>query len=140
MNCDIKWIDTMRFTGRSDSGHSIMFDTYSRYGGSESAPMPMEVLLMSLGSCTGMDVVSVLTKKRVKFTSFEVKIEAERADSPPRVFTSIRLIYNIGTEEKNYKAVEHAVELSQNKFCSVTAMLAKTADIEYHINLTGLSI
>jgi putative redox protein len=128
-NAKTTWIEKQRFTGISDSGHAIVVDGDKTGGNS-----PMELVLIGLCGCTGYDVVSILQKKREAFTSLEVRAEAERAKEPPSVYTEIKLIYRIGGKVSR-KAVEDAVRLSEEKYCSVSAMLQKTAklttEIEY---------
>src|SRR5580693_4138482 len=117
------WIEKQKFNGVSDSGHTIIVDGDHAAGNS-----PMELVLIGLCGCTGYDVVSILKKKREPFTSLEVRAEAERAPDPPSVYTKIKLIYRVGGKVSR-KAVEDAVFLSKEKYCSVSAMLAKTAKI-----------
>ena len=126
-NAKTTWIEKQRFNGVSDSGHSIVVDGDKATGNS-----PMELVLIGLCGCTGYDVVSILQKKREAFTSLEVSAEAERATEPPRVYTHIKLLYRIGGKVSR-KAVEDAVRLSKEKYCSVSAMLAKTAKITAEI-------
>jgi len=121
------WTDNQRFLGQASSGHGIVVD-----GNSKTASSPMEVVLIGLCACTGYDVVSILGKKREPFTSVEVRAEAERAPTPPTVYTEIRLVYRVGGNV-SHKAVEDAVRLSEEKYCSVAAMLNKTAKISYMI-------
>ena len=92
----------------------------------------MELVLIGLCGCTGYDVASILRKKREPFTSLEVRAEAERAAEPPTVYTDIRLVYKVGGKV-SHKAVEDAVQLSEDKYCSVAAMLRKTAKISFKI-------
>jgi putative redox protein len=122
-----KWIEKQRFTGVADSGHSIVVDGDKAAGNS-----PMELVLIGLCGCTGYDVVSILQKKREPFTSLEVLAQAERAADPPSVYTEIKLLYRVGGKVSR-KAVEDAVRLSKEKYCSVSAMLAKTAKITAEI-------
>lgn len=122
-NARATWIEKHRFNAVSDSGHTIIVDGDKTAGNS-----PMELVLIGLCGCTGYDVVSILQKKREPFTSLEVRAEAERAADPPSVYTKIRLIYRIGGKVAR-KAVEDAVRLSEEKYCSVSAMLEKTAKI-----------
>jgi putative redox protein len=122
-NAKATWIAQQRYTGIADSGHSITVDGDKAAGNS-----PMELVLIGLCGCTGYDVVSILQKKREPLTSLEVRAEAERAPHPPAVYTSIRLIYRVGGTVSR-KAVEDAVRLSEEKYCSVSAMLSKTAKI-----------
>ena len=121
------WKRNQEFEGVAGSGHSIVVDGDKKTGNS-----PMELVLIALCGCTGYDVVSILTKKREAFTSLEVRAEAERAANPPMVYTEIRLVYRVGGKV-SHKAVEDAVRLSEEKYCSVAAMLNKTAKISYRI-------
>jgi putative redox protein len=122
-NAKTTWIEKHRFNAISDSGHSIVVDGDKTAGNS-----PMELVLIGLCGCTGYDVVSILQKKREPLTSLEVHAEAERAKDPPSVYTEIKLIYRVGGKVSR-KAVEDAVRLSKEKYCSVSAMLEKTAKI-----------
>ena len=119
-----KWTDSERFVGMASSGHAVVVDATKE----KTAPSPMELVLIGLCGCTGSDVVNILRKKREPFTSLEVKAEAERAPEPPTVYTEIKLTYRVGGAVSN-KAMEDAVRLSKEKYCSVSAMLQKTAKI-----------
>ena len=121
------WIEKHRFNGIASSGHHIVVDGDKAAGNS-----PMELVLIGLCGCTAYDVVSILKKKREAFTSLEVAAQAERAADPPSVFTEIKLIYRVEGKVSR-KAVEDAVRLSEEKYCSVSAMLAKTAKITTQI-------
>jgi putative redox protein len=121
------WIEKHRFDGIASSGHQIVVDGDHAAGNS-----PMELVLIGLCGCTGYDVVSILQKKREPFTSLEVSAEAERAAEPPAVYTKIKLLYRVGGKVSR-KAVEDAVRLSKEKYCSVSAMLEKTAKITAEI-------
>jgi len=121
------WIDKYRFNGIASSGHQVAVDGDKAAGNS-----PMELVLIGLCGCTGYDVVSILQKKREPLTSLEVRAEAERAADPPSVYTEINLIYRVGGKVSR-KAVEDAVRLSKEKYCSVSAMLEKTAKITAEI-------
>jgi putative redox protein len=121
------WVSEQRFNGIAGSGHEVVVDGDSKAGNS-----PMELVLIGLCGCTGYDVVSILRKKREPFTSLEVRAEAERAATPPTVYTEIRLTYTVGGKV-SHKAVEDAVRLSEEKYCSVAAMLSETAKITYTI-------
>ena len=121
------WIEKQRFNGVATSGHSIVVD-----GDKVAGNSPMELVLIGLCGCTGYDVVSILQKKREPFTSLEVSAEAERAAEPPTVYKEIKLIYRVGGKVSR-KAVEDAVRLSKEKYCSVSAMLDKTAKITAEI-------
>lgn len=117
------WKERQVFSGIADSGHAIVVD-----GGKAAGNSPVELVLIGLCGCTGYDVVSILQKKREPLTSLEVRAEAERAKDPPSVFTHIQLVYRIGGTVSR-KAAEDAVRLSKEKYCSVSAMLDKTAKI-----------
>jgi putative redox protein len=121
------WTDDVRFVGQATSAHAIIVDGDKKTGNS-----PMELVLIALCGCTGYDVASILRKKREAFSSLEVRAEAERAAAPPTVYTEIRLVYKVGGSV-SHKAVEDAVRLSEEKYCSVAAMLHKTAKISYTI-------
>ena len=119
------WSDHDRFVAQAASGHAIVVDA----GHEKSANSPVELLLIALCACTGSDVVSILRKKREPFTSLEVKAHAERSEEFPKVFTSIRVVYRVAGKVAR-TSVEHAVSLSEKKYCSVSAMLEKSAKIE----------
>jgi putative redox protein len=122
---EVHWIDGERFVGLGSSNHSITIDSDRERN---SAPGPMEYVLIALCACTATDVVSILRKKREPFTSLRVHAEAERAEQPPKVFTRIKLTYAVGGRVTK-KAVEDAVRLSKEKYCSVSQMVNKTAEI-----------
>ncbi|HLQ52042.1 MAG TPA: OsmC family protein [Terriglobales bacterium] len=126
-----RWTDGERFTGMANSGHALVIDADRQRN---TASGPMELVLIGLCACTATDVVSILRKKREPFTGVEVHAEAERASEPPTVYTSIKLIYKI-SGKVSQKAAEDAVRLSKEKYCSVSAMLQKTAQITSEIEL-----
>jgi putative redox protein len=123
------WMKEQQFEAKSDSGQTITFDVAR-----EAGPTPMEAVLMALCGCTAIDVANILTKKRENFTGIHVHATAEKAPPSPSVFTHIRLVYKV-TGEVSPKAVEDAVHLSKTKYCSVSAMLDKTARIDFVIEL-----
>jgi putative redox protein len=124
----VQWTDNDRFVGVSSSRHSVVLDTAQE----KTANNPMELVLIGLCGCTATDVVSILRKKRERFTTLEVHARAERAPEPPSVYTEIHLTYRVGGKVSR-KGVEDAVRLSEEKYCSVAAMLNKTAKITYSI-------
>ena len=125
----IAWTDGERFIGKASSGHALVVDSDRERN---TAAGPMELVLIGLCACTATDVVSILRKKRERFTSIEVSAEARRANEPPTVYEWIKLTYRVGGAVSR-KAVEDAVRLSKEKYCSVSAMLHKTAQIETEI-------
>jgi len=124
-----EWRQDKLFQGISEDGKTVLFDSDPAHA---QGPSPMQAVLMALCGCTSVDVVSILQKKRQEITGLRVTAEAEQAAEPPRVFTRIHLTYAV-RGRLSRKAVEDAVSLSKNKYCSVSKMLEKTADIEYQI-------
>jgi putative redox protein len=124
------WTDKERYIGEASSHHALVMDT----GAEKTANSPMELVLIALCGCTASDVVGILRKKREPFTSLEVNATGERAAGYPAVYTEINLIYRV-TGKVSPKAVEDAVHLSKEKYCSVSAMLEKTAKISFKIEL-----
>ena len=125
----VQWKAQTQFAGQASSGHSISVDGEGKLGNN-----PMELVLIALCGCTAYDVVNILQKKRQPFTALEVTAQAERAAQAPRVYTQIKLTYRVAGQVSR-KAVEDAVRLSETKYCSVAAMLNKTASISYQIEL-----
>jgi putative redox protein len=124
-----EWKHDNIFEGIAENGNTILFDADSAH---TQGPSPMEAVLMALCGCTSVDVVSILKKKRQSITGLRVSASATQADAPPRVFTHIKLTYAVHGHLSR-KAVEDAVSLSKNKYCSVSQMLEKAASIEYEI-------
>lgn len=125
-----EWKHAGVFEATSESGNTIVFDTDSPY---KNGASPMEAVLMAMCSCTSVDVVSILRKKRQEITGLRVSAAAERAEGAPRIFTRIMLTYAVRGDNLSRKAVEDAVSLSKNKYCSVSKMLEKSAVVEYEI-------
>lgn len=119
----------MTFHGTADSGFTIQMDAHPSVGGDDSGFRPLELLLVGLGGCTAMDVVSILRKKRQEISGFEIQLHTDRAPEHPKVFTAITINYIIRGRNVDPKAVERAIDLSANKYCSAQAMLAETAAI-----------
>lgn len=124
-----EWKNGDAFQGISDEGNTVLFDADAAHS---HGPSPMQAVLMALCACTSVDVVSILKKKRQALTGLRVTAEAEQAAEPPRVFTHIHLTYAV-RGKLGRKAVEDAVALSKNKYCSVSKMLEKAAEIDYKI-------
>jgi len=124
------WTDNERYLGEANSRHAVVMDTAAE----KTAGTPMELVLIALCGCTASDVVGILRKKREPFTHLEVRAQGERASGHPAVYTEIKLVYKIGGKVSR-KAVEDAVRLSKEKYCSVSAMLEKTAKITVEIEL-----
>jgi putative redox protein len=124
------WKHDEVFQGTTEDGKSVTIDGDSAH---VHGPSPLQLVLMALCSCTSVDVVNILKKKRQDITALRVTAHATQAETPPRVFTSIKLIYAVRGGRLSRKAVEDAVSLSKNKYCSVSKMLEKSAPVEYEI-------
>ncbi len=131
MQVEIKWVGKREFIGETESGNKIRIDIAIEKGGENTGPAPMELILLALGGCTGLDVVSILEKKRVKLEGMEIKIEAEKTENHPRVFSKIKIEYLFRGKDLKESDLKNAIELSQEKYCSVSAMLNKTAELSY---------
>lgn len=133
MQAKVSWVDNLSFIGHSESGHAVVFDA-NREG--STAPSPMEMVLMSAGACSSVDVVSILQKARQQVQGCEVELTAERADSVPKVFTKIHLHFVVTGHDLSEKQVARAVNLSADKYCSVSIMLASSVAVShsYRVN------
>lgn len=131
MDCRVKWIEGMSFLAETESGHLVFMDGAPEGGGRNLAPRPMETVLAGTGGCTAYDVVLILKKSRQEVTGCEVQLKAERADSDPKVFTSIHMHYVVRGKALRPNLVEHAIRLSHQKYCSASIMLGKTAAITH---------
>ena len=138
MKCRIKWLDHMSFVGESGSGHSVVMDGAPEAGGRDLGIRPMEMLLLGLGGCTAFDVVSILRKSRQQISDCEVEIEAERAETIPKVFTRIHLHFMVSGRALDASKVSKAVSLSADKYCSASRMLEKTATITHDYEIVNL--
>jgi len=139
MKARVKWLDHMSFVGESGSGHSVVMDGAPELGGRNLGVRPMEMLLLGLGGCTSFDVVLILRKMKQAISDCEVEIEAERADSEPKVFTRIHVHFIVSGKDLSEKHVARAVSLSAEKYCSASIMLGKAAEIthDYRIVQSG---
>lgn len=136
MECSVKWGgDGMSFIARTGSGHLVAMDGAPEGGGNNLAPRPMEMVLVGTGGCTAYDVVLILKRGRHDVRSCEVGVSAERAPSDPKVFTRISMNFVVRGRNLNRETVLRAVQLSHEKYCSATAMLAKTAEITHSVEI-----
>jgi putative redox protein len=131
----IAWVDGALFVGESGSGHTVTMDGSPDVGGRELAARPMEMVLIGMGGCTAIDVVSMLRKQRQDISDVVVELAAERADDYPKVFTKVTVIYRVRGKGLNRALVERAVSLSDAKYCSATAMIRKSAEIAHEVVL-----
>jgi putative redox protein len=131
----IKWIENVAFACESGSGHALIMDGAPEAGGRNLGPRPMEMVLMGAGACSAFDVVEILRKSRQPMADCVVDIEAERADTHPKVFTRIHLHFVVTGNGLDASKVERAVKLSAETYCSATAMLAKTAAVTHDFEI-----
>ncbi len=131
MKARIKWIEGALMIGESPSGHAVVMDGPEEHGGRNLGVRPMELLLLGMGGCTEFDVVHILRKSRQNVSACEVELTAERADTEPKVFTRIHAHFRVSGEGLTEKAVERAVKLSAEKYCSASIMLGATAEITH---------
>lgn len=136
MDCTVKWIEGgMSFLAETGSKHAIVMDGAPEAGGRDMAPRPMELLLAGAGGCTTFDVVSILKKGRHAVTGCEVSLQAERAETEPKVFTRIHIHFKVSGRQLKPEAVARAIELSKSKYCSASIMLGKTAEITHDFEI-----
>jgi len=135
MKARVKWLDNMSFVGESGSGHSVVMDGAPDSGGRNLAARPMEMVLMGMGGCTAFDVVMILKKARQPIEDCIVELNAERSGEIPKVFTKIHAHYIIKGRGLSEKQVEKAVNLTAEKYCSVSIMLAATADVTHDFEI-----
>jgi putative redox protein len=127
-------VEKSAFAARSDSNHWIMMDS-SFNDGHGAAPSPIEYVLMGLGGCTGIDLVSILQKMRQDVTGIEIEIDGTRAEEHPRVFVKVHVKYKIRGRGLKPERVQAAIELSDEEYCSIAAMLKKTAEYSYDVEI-----
>lgn len=137
MKAKIQWVATagMAMLGESGSGHAIVMDGAPEGGGRNLGPRPMEMVLLGTGGCTAYDVVLILKRSRADIRGCEVELEATRAEEDPKVFTRIHFKFKVTGKGLKPAAVERAVELSHDKYCSASIMLGKTAEITHSIDI-----
>jgi putative redox protein len=135
MKARIKWIQDVMFLGESGSGHSVVMDGAPEAGGRNLGLRPMEMVLLGLGGCSAFDVMMILKRSREQVTDCVVELDAQRAETDPKVFTKIEMRYVVTGRSLDRKKVERAVSLSAEKYCSASAILAKTAEITHSIEI-----
>jgi putative redox protein len=126
MKVSLKLDGNMRIIGTNSRNHETIFDTSEAAGGTDSAPSPMEIVLEAMASCSIMDTVSILRKKRKQIGSLNVYVEGTRAESHPKVFTKVHLIFELKSPDAELKDLERAVQLSQENYCSVSVMIKRS--------------
>ncbi len=136
MKCKVTWFDGMSFIGETESGHAIVMDGAPDAGGRNLGPRPMETVLVGTGGCTAFDVVLILKRSRQDVTGCHIELDAERADTDPKVFTRIHMHFVVRGRNLKPSLVENAIKLSHQKYCSASIMLAKTAVITHDYEIT----
>lgn len=131
MSVKIKYVDGLQFVGESASGHAIVMDGYPEVGGANTGMRPMELLLVALGGCTGMDVASMLKKKKQGFTGLEISVAGKKADEYPKKFTEVNIEFIVRGKGVGEEAVKKAIELSMEKYCSVKATIEGAAKVTW---------
>ena len=139
MKARVKWVEGVSFVAESGSGHSVVIDGAPDAGGRNAGMRPMEMVLAGTAGCSAFDVVWILKRARQPVTDCVVDADAERAASEPKVFTRIHLAYRVTGHGLDRHQVERAVRLSKEKYCSATAMLAKTAEVTYDVQVVDVA-
>lgn len=142
MDCTVRWVGNdagMSFVAETGSGHAVVMDGAPEAGGRNLGPRPMEMLLAGTGGCSAFDVVLILKKGRLAVTGCEVSLKAERAETDPKVFTQIHFHYRVSGKQLKPDAVARAIELSKDKYCSASIMMAETANITYDFEIIEAS-
>lgn len=135
MRARIKWVDGVSFLGQTESNHSVLMDGSPEAGGKNLGPRPMELVLIGTGGCTAFDVVHILKKSRQQITDCVAEIQAERAETDPKVFTKIHFHFIVTGKQLKAEQVERAINLSAEKYCSASIMLGKTATITHDFEI-----
>lgn len=138
IKAQVKWVQNMQFVGQSGTGHAIVMDAHPDYGGENTGMRPMELLLVGLGGCSGMDIVSILKKKKQDIRGLEINVKGQQPDSYPKRFTEIEIEFIVKGKNLSEEAVKRAVELSMNKYCSVKATLEHSAKIIYSYKIENI--
>ncbi len=138
MKATVKWLDNMSFVGESGSGHSVVMDGPPESGGRNLGVRPMEMVLLGMGGCTAFDVVMILQRGRQDIVDCHVELEAERAEEVPKVFTKIHAHYIVKGKNLDAKKVERAINMTAEKYCSVSIMLAATAEVTHDFEIVEI--
>ena len=134
---NVQWTGDMAFEANVH-GHSMVLDASPEVGGKNKGPRPKALLMVSLAGCTAMDVISIFNKMKVEVTDFAIKVEGSLTDEHPKRYTAIKLVYEFTGKNLPLEKIKHAIELSQEKYCGVSATLSKTVAISYEIKLNEL--
>ncbi len=136
-NAKVTYIQGLQFVGEASSGHAIVMDGNPEVGGHDTGLRPMELLLVGLGGCSGMDIISILKKKKQDITGLEINVKGEKAEKYPKIFTEIDLEFVVRGRNISEDAVKRAVDLSMNKYCSVKATLEGSSKINFFYKIVN---
>ncbi len=134
----VKWAGGMQFVGQSGTGHAIVMDAHPDFGGENSGMRPMELLLVGLGGCSGMDIVSILKKKKQDVRGVEINVQGKQADDYPKRFTEIEIEFIVTGKNLSEDAVKRAIQLSMEKYCSVKATLEHSAKVSFSYKIVNV--
>lgn len=140
MEARVRWIENAAFMAETGSGHAVVVDGPESIGGRNLGPRPMELMLMSVGSCSAVDIVQILKKARQPVAGCEVKVSGKRAETDPKVFTAIHLHFIVSGAELSENHVKRAVQLSAEKYCSASIMLGRAATISHDYELLNTAV
>ncbi|MEJ2313783.1 MAG: OsmC family protein [Nitrospirota bacterium] len=129
IKANVKYVDGLRFIGVAESGHAVVMDSSPKFGGTDQGPRPMELLLLGLGGCTGMDVAYVLRKKKQEVEDIEISLEGDMAEKEPRRFTDVKIKFTVKGKGLGREAVEKAIKLSMERYCSVKGTFEGSAKV-----------
>jgi len=132
---EIRQVSGLTMAGKGSSNHWVVMDGKKKFGGAEAGTSPMEMVLLSLGGCTGMDVISLLRKMRIEYSDFRMTMDVKKAEEHPKIFTDIAIHYHFTGKDLPMQKLEKAVSLSQDRYCSVSAMLREVVNISYEIHV-----
>jgi putative redox protein len=135
MKARIKWVQDVMFVGESGSGHSVVMDGAPESGGRNLGIRPMEMMLLGLGGCSAFDVVAILRRGREQVTDCVVELDGTRAETDPKVFTAVEMVYKVSGKNLDRSKVERAVNLSAEKYCSASKMFSMTAKLTHRIEI-----
>lgn len=138
MKARVRWLDGASFVAETGSGHAIVIDGPPDIGGRNIGPRPMEMILLGVGSCSNVDVIHILKRARQDVVDCDVAVEAERAETDPKVFTKIHLSFTVSGHQLKPAQVERAVKLSAEKYCSASLMLQATVEITHSCEVVEL--
>lgn len=133
----VTYVQGLQFVGEASSGHAIVMDSDPEVGGHNTGPKPMELLLIGIGGCSGMDVVSILKKKRQDITGIEVNVRGEEAEDYPKKYTGVTLEFVVRGRNISEDAVKKAIDLSMNKYCSVKATIEGSAKVNFSYRIVS---